>query len=118
MKKLMMPADSTLPASSPSAAASQDRASTYSSSRPAAANHSGGEAVGRNPHTNAAANTTTAATALRATLATTCPVSTDDERIGSVCSRSIMPSCMSLATDIAVVEAPYPTHSRMMPGTT
>ena len=55
---------------------------------------------------------------LRTTLASTCPVRTDDGAIAKVRKRSMIPSFMSLETLTAVVDAPKPAHSRMIPGTT
>ena len=55
---------------------------------------------------------------LRATLATTCPVSTAEPRIGSDRNRSMMPFSMSYATLTAVVDEPNPAHRMMIPGTT
>ena len=45
-------------------------------------------------------------TALRAMLATTCPVSTPVGRMGRDRNRSMMPPVMSLATSTAVVDEP------------
>ena len=54
----------------------------------------------------------------RATLATTCPVSTAELAIDMVLKRRMIPLDRSVATLTAVCEAPKPAHSTMMPGTT
>ena len=111
-------AASALLASRPRQTDSQEIASTQTRSTPAVAIHSTGPAVGRNPVRYATPTTRTVANALRTTLATTCPVSTAELRIGSDRKRSIIPSVMSEATSTAVVDAPKPVQSRMIPGTT
>jgi hypothetical protein len=48
----------------------------------------------------------------------TCPVSTDAREIAIVRNRAMMPSVMSMATEIAVPCAAEATVSRMIPGVT
>ena len=52
---------------------------------------------------------------LRATLATTCPVSTAELTIGIDRNRSMIPLTMSWATLTAVVDEPNPAHRMMIP---
>ena len=52
------------------------------------------------------------------TLPTTCPVSTEAREIAMVRNRAMMPSVMSIATDIAGPAAPLATVIRRMPGVT
>ena len=51
-------------------------------------------------------------------LPTTCPVSTEAREIAMVRNRAMMPSVMSMATEIAVPWAAAATVIRRMPGTT
>jgi hypothetical protein len=62
--------------------------------------------------------TSTVATRLRARLATTWPIRSDELWIGMDLNRSTMPLAMSVATATAVVPAPNPAHSTIRPGTT
>ena len=48
----------------------------------------------------------------------TWPVSTEERAMAMVRNRAMMPSVMSMATDIAVACAAAATVSRMMPGVT
>jgi hypothetical protein len=111
-------AASTLPASRPTAAASQDRASTKNTIMAAAATQPAGPALGRQPTARPTPMTSAVATRLRARLATTWPTRTSEPLIGMDRNRSTMPLLMSLATATAVVPAPNPAHSTMRPGTT
>lgn len=99
-------APSTVVATSPTHTDAQVSASTNSSSRPAAASHSAGPASGRKPVRYATPTTRTVASVLRATLATTWPMSTAELRIGIDRNRSTMPSSRSRATSTAVDAAP------------
>ena len=51
-------------------------------------------------------------------LPTTCPVSTDTREMAMVRNRAMMPSVMSMATEIAVPWAAPATVIRRMPGAT
>ena len=55
---------------------------------------------------------------LRATLAATCPASTDAPPMSIDRNRSMMPPVMSRLTDTAVLVEPTAVHSSRTPGTT
>lgn len=119
MKKKVKPlAASGFRASRPRAAASQDSAKTNIASTPRTPSQRSGSVVGRKPGTTATPITTAEVSRLRSTLSATCPVSTADRAMAMVRNRSMMPSAKSVDSATAVVEAPKPAHSKMIPGTT
>ncbi len=111
-------APSTLFATRPKQAASQEIADMKRMSSPATPSQSRTPACGRNPMASATPNTTRVATRFCSTVATTCPISTQAPAIGSDRKRSITPVVMSWATLTDAPAEPKPAHSRMIPGTT
>jgi hypothetical protein len=83
-----------------------------------AAIHSRGPAVGANPSASARPRTTAIAISVWIRLPTTCPVRTDTRAIAIVRKRAMIPSLMSMATEMAVPWAAPATASRRMPGVT
>lgn len=77
-------------------------ASVKAASRPKAAIHSAAVAVGRNPTRTATPVTTARLSIVWSRLPTTCPVSTEAREIDMVRNRAMIPSVMSVATEIAV----------------
>ncbi|SLJ82780.1 Uncharacterised protein [Mycobacteroides abscessus subsp. abscessus] len=74
--------------------------------------------MGRNPSATATTTTSPVVIMLRMTLSITCPVSIAERAMDMVRNRSTMPSATSVEMLTAVVEAPNPAQSRMIPGTT
>ena len=85
---------------------------------PAAATHSTGVALGRNPMSRATPVTTARLSMVWVMLPPTCPVSTEGRKMAMVRNRAMMPSVMSMATEIAVPMAPMATPISRIPGTT
>jgi hypothetical protein len=103
-------------ATSPKATASQVRARVTPANMPAAATHSTGVAVGRNPSASATATTSTPLTMVRMKLPRTWPVSTEARVMAMVRNRAMMPSLMSVQMPTAVDAAPAPAVIKKMPG--
>ena len=74
--------------------------------------------MGENPSASARPRTTAIAISVWIRLPTTWPVRTDTRAIDIVRKRATIPSCMSMATEIAVPVAAPATASRRMPGVT
>src|SRR5215470_4957902 len=109
---------STLLLTRPRATDSQISAKLIIAMTPIAAIHSAGLAVGRNPISTATPTTMPTPSMLWIKLPRTWPVSTDERAMAMVRNRAMMPSVMSMATDIAVACAAAAIVSRMMPGVT
>lgn len=105
-------APSGVRAISPNVAASQDIASTNSSSTPPAASQSSAVADGRKPMRNATTIITEMAQPQRTKLAATWPPSTAAPLTSIDRNRSTMPSFMSSVTLIAVIAATKPQGHR------
>ena len=69
---------------------------------PAAASHSSGPVVGRNPMSTATTTTMATASIVWMTLPMTWPVRTDARAMAIVRKRAMIPSVMSIAIEIAV----------------
>jgi hypothetical protein len=93
---------STLVAARPRATDSQVSAMVSNNSMPVTASHSTKPAVGENPMSSATTSTTASPNTVWMTVPTTCPVSTDALLIRMVRNRAMMPSVMSIATEMAV----------------
>ena len=74
--------------------------------------------MGRNPMSSATPMTTAMPSIVWITLPTTCPVSTAAREMAMVRNRAMMPSVMSMATEIAVPWVPLATAISRIPGTT
>src|SRR5262249_26355954 len=111
-------ADSTFLATRPNATDSQVNANVIIARMPTAATHSTGPAVGRNPTSSATPVTSAMLSNVWIMLPTTWPVSTDTRAIAIVRNRAMMPSVMSMATEIAVPVTAAATVIRMIPGAT
>jgi hypothetical protein len=109
---------STLLVTMPSATDSQVSARVVDATTPTAAIQSAGPAVGRKPTRSATAMTTATLSMVWIMLPRTCPVSTEVRAMAMVRKRAMMPSVMSVATDIAVPWAAVATVIRMIPGVT
>ena len=109
---------STLLLTRPSATDSQVSAKAISASTPTAASHSAGSAVGRKPMSSATPMTTARLSIVWIMLPRTCPVSTEAREIAIVRKRAMMPSVMSMATEIAVPCAAAATVISRIPGVT
>jgi hypothetical protein len=107
---------STLLVTMPSATVSQVSAKLTIARTPARANHSTGVAFGRNPMSTATPSTTAMQSIDWITAPTTCPVSTDARAIAMVRNRAMIPSVMSMATEIAVPCAAAAAVISRMPG--
>ena len=113
-----MLAASTLLVTRPSATDSQISANVSSVSRPIAPSQSSTPAVGLKPSASATAMTTAIAAMVWIRLPTTWPVSTERRAIAIVRKRAMMPSVMSMATEIATAWAAPATASTRIPGVT
>ena len=100
----------------PSATDSQETANAASTSRPAAASHSSGPVVERKPMSTATTMTIAIASIVWITLPMTWPVRTETRAMAIVRKRAMMPSVMSIATEIAVPWAAPATVISRMPG--
>lgn len=109
---------STLLATRPRATVSQARATVIMARTPAAANQSSIPAVGRKPTATATTRTTATASRLWIMLPSTWPASTAGRQMDMVRNRSMMPSVISVATEMAVAVEAEATVSRMMAGVT
>ena len=109
---------STLLLTSPSATASQMMAKLTSVSRASSAAQSATLALGSSPSARAMARTRTSASSVWIRLPTTWPVRTDTRAIAIVRKRAMMPSVMSIETEIATPWAAPTTASIRMPGVT
>ncbi len=85
---------------------------------PAAANHSAGPVVGRNPISTATTATMARASIVWITLPTTWPARTDERAMAIVRKRAMMPWVMSMAIEIAVPWAAPATVMTRIPGMT
>lgn len=113
-----MLAVSTLLLTMPRATDSHEIASAARTSSPAAASHSIGPVVERKPISSATSMTTTIASIVWITLPTTWPVRTEARAMSIVRNRAMIPSVMSIATEMAVPWAAPATVIRRIPGTT
>ena len=113
-----MLAVSTLLLTRPQATENQMTAKVIMARTPTAASHSTGVAVGRKPTSRATPMTTTRLSMVWIMLPRTWPVSTEGRKIAMVRNRAMMPSVMSMATEIAVPWAAPATVIRRMPGVT
>ena len=113
-----MLAASTFLAARPQPTHSQVSAKVVIARTPAAATHSTGLASARNPISMATAVTTTTLSMVWTMLPRTCPVSTEGRKMAMVRKRAMMPSVMSMATEIAVPMAPRATAISRIPGVT
>ena len=111
-------AASTLLVTRPSATDSQISANVSSASRPIAPSQSSTPAVGLKPSASATPMTTAIATSVWIRLPTTWPVRTETRAIAIVRKRAMMPSVMSMATEIATAWAAPATASTRIPGVT
>src|SRR4029077_11504644 len=100
---------STLLLTRPRATDSQTSAKLIIAMTPIAATHSAKVAVGRNPMGAAIRMTTATLSMLWIKLPRTWPVSTEERAMAMVRNRAMMPSVMSMATDIAVACAAVAT---------
>ena len=89
-----------------------------SSSSPVAASHSSGPVVDRKPIRTATIMTRASAIIVWMTLPMTWPARTDVRAIDIVRKRAMIPSVISMATEMAVPWAAPATVIRRIPGTT
>jgi hypothetical protein len=116
MGRLLAP--STVFVTRPIATASHTRANATAARNPAAASHSTAVASGRKPTSTATPRTTASWKRFCSTLPSTCPVRTDTRAIAMVRNRAMMPSLMSIATEIAVPCTALAMAMSRMPGVT
>jgi hypothetical protein len=111
-------AASTVLAARPMATHSQVRARVIAARIPAVATHSTGPALGRNPMATATTRTMARLSMVWIMLPRTWPVRTAGRKMAMVRKRAMMPSVMSMATEMAVPWAPAATAISRIPGVT
>jgi hypothetical protein len=102
----------------PKATHSQVSAKVMAARTPTVASHSTGVALARKPMSTPTAVTTARLSMVWSMLPRTWPVRTAGRKMAMVRKRAMMPSVMSMATEIAVPVAPRATAISRIPGRT